>query len=215
MQPLRICARLINGYAAKDPWSPALDGIVAAVVMADRLGWDYFTGTAPSAMEPVTGLPFEVRHEGNLWWYAVSSPIIVGFAGREKKAFHRRFDDQHERHLAPDVGRVLTAAGPYKATRLHDTRVICRALDWHVVGDEAALRPILDRVAQVGARRGIGCGLVSGWEIAPGDAEIARTHRPLPAAQFPDRMSMPWGLHPPARLGAVECAMPEERHATA
>jgi len=218
VQPLRIRAHLRNGYAAKDPWSPAIDGILAAVAMRRKLGDEYISSAAqPSKLQPIEGLPLEVCRWGDLWWYAASSPIIVGFAGREKKAYHRRFDDQYERHLVDGIRRVMTAAGPYKNTRLHDTRVICRALEWHVIGDEASIRDLLSDVEQIGGRRGIGYGWVTEWQISAGDPRIARGHRPLPVdiQESQDGMVMPWGIVPPGRWRPIECWMPEERHAEA
>lgn len=220
MTPLRIRAGLVRGFAAKDPWSPAIDGIIAAVVMRDRIGSEEFVlrGSRNSTLEHVTGLPIEIVRDGDRWWYASSSPLIVDIAGRERRYFHRRFDDQHERHLVDVVKRVMTAAGPYKSTRLFDTRVIASAVEWHVIGDQTEIERILRRVSQIGGRRGIGYGEVSEWSVtADGDASIARHHRPLPVtyaeAHGIDGQRMPWGLVPPGRLDPVDCVMPEARHA--
>lgn len=222
MTPLIVKARLRNGFVQRDPWSPTLDGIVAAIVMRDRLGADAFAANASrnALMEPVEGLPFEVVRDDAHWWYAVSSPRLLGVAGRERRHFHRRFDDGLERHLEVGVKRVQTSAGPYKNARLFDTRTICRGVEWHVVGDAEALRRILAKVSQIGARRGVGYGEVVEWIVADGgDAEEARFRRPLPAA-FAAQLGisgpvMPWGLVPPARTGLVDCVMPmmEARHA--
>lgn len=216
MQPLRIRADLVNGFAAKDPWSPAIDGILAAVEMKRRLG-DDFSSPQPSRLQPVEGLPLEVVRHGDLWWYAASSPVIVGFAGKEKKHYHRRFDDQHERYLPDKMGRVMTAAGPFKTTRLFDTRIICRAVEWHVVGDADEIREMLADVEQVGAKRGTGFGMVKSWQISGGDRRISYGHRPLPVGfqEVHGAQVMPWGIVPPARWRPVECVMPEVRHAEA
>lgn len=218
MKPLKVRAVLRNGYAAKDPWSPAIDGIIAAQIMRRELGDDYASSAAqPSALRHVEGLPLEVISWGDLWWYAASSPIIVGFAGREKRAFHRRFDDQHERHLVEGAKKIMTAAGPYRNTRLFDVRVICRALEWHVVGRPDEVYDLVRGVDQIGGRRSVGFGEVVEWQVCDGDPRIARGHRPLPVGlqEIQGGMVMPWGIVPPVRLRPVECVMPDERHAAA
>lgn len=220
MQPLVVRARLRNGYVARDPWSPSLDGIIAAAVMRERIGMDAMVvnGARAVDMTPVEGLPLEVVRDGEHWWYAASSPAAVGIVGRERRHFHRRFDDQLERHLVGDIKRVQTSAGPYKNARLFDTRVICRGLEWHAIGDGAEMRRLLSGVAQIGARRGVGYGEVTEWIVIDGgDSEQARFRRPLPEA-FACRIGVdgpvvPWGLVPPARVGLVDCIMPDGIHA--
>lgn len=215
MMPLCIRARLLNGYVARDPWSPTLDGILAAVVMRERLGAEAYaiSAASPRTWSAVEGLPLAVERDGDLWWYQASSPRPVGEAGRERRHYHRRFDDQHERFLVEGVRRVMTAAGPYKATRLHDTRVICRGVEWHVVGDREEIDRLLRSVSQVGARRGCGYGEVVEWLIGAGDEDQARHRRPLPRS-YAERVGIrgpvvPWTLVPPARHSIVDCVMPE------
>jgi CRISPR type IV-associated protein Csf3 len=213
MTPLRIRARLRNGYVARDPWTPTLDGILAAVTMRRRLGDDYASSAAnPSRLEAVTGLPLEVVRSDDLWWYAASSPRPLGAVARERRFYHRRFDDQHERYLAERIKHVQTSAGPYKNTRLYDTRVICRGVEWHVVGEAAPIRAMLAEVEQIGARREVGYGEVVEWLIDAGDATIARLRRPLPVAYARVHevagTEMPWGIVPPLRINPVLCVMP-------
>ncbi|WP_132545437.1 hypothetical protein [Rhodovulum euryhalinum] len=209
-----ITAHLKNGFISRNPWAPAIDGIVGAVIQRERLGDKEFCSPAPSDLKPVEGLPFErIEHEG-LWWYAASSPIIVGAVGKERRYFHRRFDDHRERHLEHDK-KVETTKGPYKAYRLYDVRVICRAIRWHAIGDRAEIDRCVSKISQVGGKRGSGFGEVLRWEITDdGDPRIARGHRPLPATLMERKgaVVMPYGLVPPARVHQVECVMPEERH---
>jgi CRISPR type IV-associated protein Csf3 len=217
MRALRIRAVMRNGIVARDPWSPSIDGIVASVVMRERLGEEEFTANAVRSADlaPVAGLPFEVVRSGDHWWYAVSSPVLVDMAGRQRRPFHRRFDDQMERYLDPDVRRINTSAGAYKNARLYDTRVICRAIEWHAIGDADRLKAVLATVYQIGARRGVGYGEVAGWEITEdGCHETARHNRPLPES-YAQSLGLhgpviPWGLVPPARIGLVDCVMPME-----
>lgn len=220
MRALRIRADLVRGYAAKDPWSPTIDGILAAIVMRARLGGERYVSDSAmtSTLAPVDGLPLAVERHGLLWWYAASSPIPVDVAGRERRYFHRRFDDQYERHLAGGVRKVMTSAGPYKATRLFDTRIMAAAVEWHVIGEQGEIEPLVRQVWQIGGRRAVGYGEVSGWTITDdGDADLARWHRPLPAAyaEVIGRQGprVPWGLTPPGRLNLVDCIMPEDPHA--
>jgi CRISPR type IV-associated protein Csf3 len=218
MTPLRVICHLCNGFVRRDPWSPAIDGIIAAVVMRDRLGDDYAYGAAqPSQMVKVEGLPLAVERHGNDWWYCASFPEVIGEVGKERKFFHRRFDDHRERYLEPGVKKVLTSAGPYKMARLWDTRNICRGLEWHVIGDASEISSLLERITQVGGRRGVGFGEVTRWEVTADGAEerAARLWRPLPVAYAEAHglkgPVMPYGLTPPSwcPLWKIDCIMPE------
>lgn len=219
MSPLVVTAHLVRGYSARDPWSPALEGILAYALMRERLSPDDFAAQAaqPTQLAPVEGLPLERVTFEDAWWWACSSPDPVGNYGRERRHFHRRFDDQHERHLVDGVRTVMTAAGPYKSARLSDVRVLCRALRWSVVGEAGEIARLLDGVIQVGRRRGVGYGEVSRWEVSlagEAEAEAARWRRPVPAAAAAARglsgPTMPWGLTPPSYAPACQalCVMP-------
>lgn len=215
MKPLKITAWLAHGFTAQTPWTPSIDGIVAAAVMRERLGPDRYRTPPASGLEPVEGLPFDVIRHGDHWWYAASSPIIVGAKGREKKFFHRRFDDNMERFLPEGTKRVQTGTGSYKASRLYDVRVVCRGLRWHAVGDPAEVERLVNTIDQVGGRRAVGFGRVLSWEVSEdGDPRIARGHRPLPVElqEIQDAVVLPWGLVPPVRCSSTDCVMPEERH---
>ncbi|KWT70746.1 hypothetical protein APY04_0807 [Hyphomicrobium sulfonivorans] len=219
MEPLIIRAELRHGYVSSDPWSPSIDGILAYVVMRERLGEEAFVTTAPktSDLRPVEGLPLEEIRDGDVWWYACSSPAAVGKAAVRQVFFHRRFDDQAERFLPEKTGRVLTAAGPYKSSRLADMHTVCRALEWRAVGDRQDVERLLRSVTSVGGARGRGYGSVVAWDVQVGgddDARQARLCRPLPAGYAAkmgvDGDVMPWHVVPPARApGArMECVMP-------
>ncbi len=220
MKPLRVTARLVNGFIAADPWSPALDGILAAAIMRERLGEDYvYQAAQPSKMAPVEGLPLEhVEHDG-LWWYSASSPVYE-IAAKERFNFHRRFDDRYAVDLLPQVKRVQTSAGSFKNCRLRETRMVTREITWHAVGSEAEVRRLLGKITAVGGARGRGRGEVAEWLIeSGGDEVLARTYRPLPISYARARglsgPVMPAGIRPPARLpcNIVECVMPEAGHA--
>lgn len=216
MKPLIVKARLRNGIARKDPWSPSIDGILAAAFMRERLGYEQYvvSGASVSHLDPVVGLPLETVTHGDTWWYAASSPEILHPSGKERRYFHRRFDDQHEKYLAGQPKKIMTAAGPYKNTRLWRTRTICRGIQWHVIGDTAEITRLLRSILQIGGGRAAGYGEVAEWIVEHGGApERARYHRPLPASFAADEgiagPVMPWGLVPPGRVSPVDCVMPE------
>ena len=117
MHPLKITARLYNGFAAADDWSPTLDGILAywKLRLADPDGFLTTQGRS-DLMDPADGLPLVKVDDGDLWWWACSSPIYA-LHQTHRAYFHRRFDDQHERFLPEGTKTVATAAGAYKAYR--------------------------------------------------------------------------------------------------
>ncbi|WP_198033116.1 hypothetical protein [Methylosinus sp. PW1] len=213
MKPTLIRAVLVNGYITSNPWTPTIDGIVAYASQLRKHG-DEFYVHRDSEMVPVDDLPIEKIEFGGRWWYSCSTPYPVDSVGRQKRNYHRRFDDRYEGYLVSGVGKVLTKAGPYKAARLADTRTICRAVEWHVVGDREALRDLLGDIDQIGAARAVGFGSVVEWQLEDGDAEIARRRRPLPL-EYAESIGiagrrMSWGIVPPTRLpeSICECVMP-------
>lgn len=217
MQTFKLTAHLRHGYVARNAWSPAIDGIVGYQHLMEKLGPDEFAISAAqsSQLRPTTGLPFDIVRDGEHWWYAVSAPIRIGFAGRETKSYHRRFDDRHERFLDAGTRKVMTAAGPYKNARLHETRWICRAVEWHCVGDPAEAFRLASQIVQIGASRQRGYGEVLRWELSlDADEKLARFHRPLPVAYATERgitgLEMVWPLAPPGRCPEVQarCILP-------
>lgn len=214
MTPLRIRARTPAGFSQRDPWSPSLDGILAAALMRTRLGDDYFT-SREADMRLVDDLPLQIERDGERWWYCVSSPQTLGAVAQNRRYYHRRFDDQHEGYLVQDVKKVLTSAGPYKSTRLYETLIVCKGLQWHAIGDAAEVRRLLASIVQIGGGRARGQGVVTEWIVdEEGDEEAARLNRPLPVdyalAHGRDGRRMRWGIAPPARIAAAlcDCVMP-------
>jgi CRISPR type IV-associated protein Csf3 len=214
MRPLIIRARTPAGFVQRDPWSPAFDGILAASLMRERLGDDFYS-QRDADMALVGGLPLEVERHGGRWWYCVSSPEPLHVATQTRRYYHRRFDDQHERYLVEGVKRVMTAAGPYKSSRLHETIVVCKGLEWRAIGDATDVRRLLAGVLQIGAGRARGHGAVTEWQVIEGDdAEAPRFRRPLPVefalAHGREGRRMRWGIAPPARLAQAicDCVMP-------
>lgn len=218
METLIVTARLRNGFAASDPWSPSIDGILAYWMLREQLGEAAFTAGAadPGSLHPVEGLPLErIEHQG-LWWYACSSPIYDEVA-QSLRYYHRRFDARAAERYA-DVGRrVDVKSGPYKSSRLSQVVHTCAAVQWHVMGDADRIRHLLRRCAAIGAKINTGFGAVAEWTVSPGgEAEIARRRRPLPADYASQHgiegPVMRWAIRPPSRLrgNQTECVMPDE-----
>ena len=217
--PLQVTAHLAAGYAASDDWSPALDGILAYWIMRERSGDDFAVQCSdPANMVPIEGLPLmrEVWQE-QTWWLA-ASPLAETVA-RYYRYYHRRFDDEAAAHYLPEgFGRVLTAAGPYKSSRLRHVVRVAPAVVWHCIGNAAEIERLLKRCRHIGRGYSSGLGVVTKWEVTPAGAEWPATahaacfRRPLPA-DYAERygiagMRLPWGLRPPGRLGRVDCVMP-------
>lgn len=204
MTPLVVTARLVNGVAASDPWTPTIDGILAYWAMLERLGPESFAlGQALSDLPPVDGLPLEIIHHGAPWWYACSLPLYREVA-QAVRPYSRRFDRQMaEKHLLyGKSGRVETKAGPYKEARLSVLQRITPSISWHVIGEGEEIRRLLRRCHWIGKYRSSGFGEVSAWFVETGgDPEIARHHRPLPVEYATlvgiDGITMPAGYRPP------------------
>jgi len=218
MEPLLVTARLRNGFAASDPWSPALDAILAYWALRERMGEAEFTASAADAatLRPVEGLPLERVEHGGLWWYCCSSPIYTD-AAQTLRYYHRRFDATlAERHAEITRKRVEIKAGPYKASRLSQVVHVCGAVQWHVIGDAPEILRLLRRCSAIGAKINAGFGAVAEWRVDPGgDALLARYHRPLPEGYAMEHgvegPTMPWAIRPPARLRSNQtlCVMPD------
>lgn len=219
MQPLVITAHLMSGFASSDPWSPAIDGVLAYRHMMDMLGPDEFAINCArrDLQQPVTGLPLAVETWGDWWWYQCSAPIYKTHAVHIHH-LHRRFDAaQAEQWWGSGTksGKVLVAAGPYKNARKPLMQHITPMVQWAAVGERTEIERLPSRVTHVGARVGSGFGRVRRWDVTDCDnPDLARWHRPLPtdhemAAQL-DGPRMYWGVRPPGRHpeNITECAMP-------
>ncbi len=218
MEALVVTAKLRNGFAASDPWSPALDAILGYWMLREQLGEAAFTAGAADAanLSAVEGLPLERIEHDAWWWYACSAPIYTE-AAQTLRYYHRRFDAQAaERHAAITRKRVEVKAGPYKASRLNQVVHTCGGVQWHVVGDASEIRRLLRRCSAIGAKVGAGFGAVAEWTVEEGgDLHTALYHRPLPERYADlkgiDGPRMIWGLRPPARLrdNQTLCVMPD------
>ena len=216
MEPLLVTAHLRNGFAASDPWSPALDGILGYWLMRERLGAEeFFVQCArPDLREPCAQLPLAATEHANHWWYHCSMPLYE--TQREfLHYFHRRFDARAaERYMVPPRGRTNTKAGPYKAFRLYQRVRVVSCVQWHVIGDAHEIRRLLRRCTNIGAKSSHGRGRVDRWDVdAGGDAHKAQHLRPLPV-EYADSLGIDgyridWGIRPPVRDHVTDCIIPE------
>ncbi len=220
MKPIAITAVLYSGFVSSDPWSPAIDGILAYWHMREKLGPDEFSIRQGHdyQMEPVDDLPLEKIVHGGAWWYAASSPIYKAQATVQRH-LHRRFDQTHaEKYLPEGSKKIMTKAGAYKNARMVASQIITNRVTWHVIGDREEIERLLKQCHHIGGRVGAGFGRVRGWEFAVGVADLARTARPLPAAYAVENgiegVEMEWGIRPPGRIAAnsFHCVMPAPAH---
>ena len=220
MIPLRVTARLLNGFCQNDPWSPALDGILASVVVREAIGDDaYALGMAGgmTITDPTLPLQREGDQDGH-WWWACSSPVADA-PMQHDVWFHRRFDVAPGiERLAEGTRRINLSAGPLKNYRMRETVITPRdrCIHWHVIGDDDEIRRLLRRVHQVGKGGSRGRGAVTEWIVTEdgADAWAARYRRPIPAEDARaiglDGVEMQWGLRPPARMPEHQawCVLP-------
>lgn len=218
MEPLLVTARLAQGYSAADPWSPSLDGILTYWRLRELMGEEELAlgMSGQRDLRVIDDLPLGREQWGEYWWWQVSSPIpFGGDGGTFERYYHRRFDDaQAYRWAPPDTRRVETAAGPFKAYRHRRQVRVCEAVSWHCIGDGDEILRLLRRCDYIGHGIGRGWGEVLGWEIGPGDADIARFRRPVPYGFAVDHglrgAPLEWGLVPPGRdpRHRTLCVMP-------
>lgn len=219
MEPLIVTAEMATAWTASDPWSPAIDAIIAYWLLHEQLGEEEFAARQGgwSTMEDAE-LPLAREQHGDWWWWQASSPLSDLAAGFNR-AFYRRFN-LHESvtYLPERTKRVLTAGGLYRTHQRQRSMQVSSSVVWHVIGDGAEIERLLRRCAFVGSGHTRGYGQVARWRVeSGGDARIARFHRPLPVA-FAEAhdvagAAMEWGLRPPVRNPASRtlCVMPPAR----
>lgn len=213
--PMLVSAHLAQGYVTSDPWSPALDGILAYWALREQLGEEEFalggTGYRPLVEAE---LPLAREQFGDAWWWCVSSPIEPGGARQVfERWYHRRFDDDRAvRYLPAKTTRIETAAGPYKNYRNRALARLVPRLVWAAIGDSGEVERLLRRCTSIGQGLARGWGVVTRWEVEPaGEAarELALTHRPLPVGvPGAQGIELEWGIRPPGRAHRIACVMP-------
>lgn len=219
METLTVTAELHNGFVSADPWSPALDGILAYQVMRSRLGDELFALSSHRVdlQQPVEGLPLTEESFGDFSWYQCSFPEYDSITEVTRHT-HRRFDSrQAERfwNSGKKSGKVLVAAGPYKNSRLKLRHHITAQVCWFCVGNADEIERLLSGVTHIGSRRGAGFGRVRSWRVESSDCmNKARFNRALPvgyAERYEVRgAQMHYGLKPPVRHpdNKTLCVMP-------
>ncbi len=202
-EPLIVTAETPAGYVASDPWSPALDSILAYAVLREQLGWETFAlGSTGCGALVEAALPLGREEHAGLWWWQCSMPLAETVLSHRVYQ-HRRADFlTFPERLAPGMRRIETKAGPFKQYRIPHTVRLAPRVQWHVIGDRADIERLLRRIPAIGARRGSGLGAVTRWTVAPGgDAATARLLRPLPEAfareHGRDGLRIWWGIRPP------------------
>lgn len=219
MMPLLVTARLRQGFVASDPWSPALDGILAAWALRDLLGeeeWALGMSGGRELLSPE--LPLERASDGEHWWWVCSAPIVADPILFDAWT-HRRFDaGEAAGRVDPKVRSVLVKGGPYKIYRNRETVTLPRdgCVRWHCIGDAANIERLLRRCTAIGRGRTHGRGEVLTWTVkmAGADERLAREWRPLPVdwalARGLTGPVLRWGIRPPGRLPEHQtpCVMP-------
>lgn len=213
---LLVTAHLCSGFAAKFPWSPSLDGILAYVERMRALGPEEFAVTQAdlSQQAPNTALPLAMEHHGDDWWYQCSSPIYTAFS-TETRHLHRRFNAAEAERYWDASRKIETTKGPFKNARFQIQHRVTDRVCWHAEGDRATVADMLRDVRHIGANISAGFGRVRRWDITEaGDRDLARFHRPLPRAYADAHgvtgIVMRWGYRPPIRHpeNLADCVIP-------
>lgn len=217
MKPLIITAELFNGFAVNDPFSPAIDGIMAYWHCRNKMGVDAFIEAQSTGnLSTVDDLPLAKTEIVSDWWYQCSLPIYQTHA-EHLTHFHRRFDAFHAETRCDKKGKIETRCAPYKSTRMTVRLIVTRQVQWHVVGDQAAIESLLSCCHAIGSKTGSGYGRVRRWTVQDGgDERMAQQFRALPADYAEqlgiDGMRIYWGYRPAVRLpqNKTLCVIPDK-----
>lgn len=205
MTPLIITAELFNGFAVNDPFSPAIDSLLAYWHCRLKMGDEAFIEAQSTGnLSTVVDLPLAKTHFGDDWWYQCSLPIYQTHA-EHHHYFHRRFDAFHAETRCDKKGKIETRCAPYKSTRMAVRLIVTREVKWHAIGDPTMIESLLERCHAIGSKTGSGYGRVKRWLVqSAGDASLAQRHRSLPVDYAEqngiDGMRIYWGYRPAVRL---------------
>ena len=207
-RPLTVTAHTPTGFASGDPWSPAIDGIMAWSFMRKKLGADFGTNLD---LHPVEGLPLEViSHEG-LWWYLAGIPETSEVLHQRYKHFHRRFNSVDAEKWFQGR-RVETAMGPHKNLRKPHLVTTCASVSWKVVVDPVEIERLVQQVPFIGSGHSRGLGMVARWEVSDGFEGSIRRAVPVAYAEehgIRGTLSM-HAIRPPKHIpeNSVMCVLP-------
>ena len=180
MKALKITAHLEKGFSASDAWSPSLDSILSYFTLKNQLGIKQFNlDTAMGIQTTVDDLPLEKVYFNKKWWWVCSTPE---FDKQQEisRAFYKKFNIYTSLMIERKVKNVELTKNQFKNYALIFKEIITDSISWHVVGDEEKIMALLADCTQIGAKRGKGMGLVTRWQVEPGDMQKALYKRALP-----------------------------------
>jgi hypothetical protein len=160
MKPLQITARLSNGFAVSDNFSPAIEGLIE-YKLREKLGLLHPNPIKLSDIVPIE-LPLQKHFDG---YYHASSPHYI-YNCESQVNFRKRWDQQ-DKHLnwGKKKAKFDSAAGQFKS---YDLPIFLRntnQIDWFVVGKQTDIADLLTSVTHIGKKRSQGYGLILGWTV--------------------------------------------------
>lgn len=182
MKPLLITAHLERGLSVSDPWSPALESIIAALKLQEQIGWqEYATGQSANQFTHFDDLPIEKFMSGDDWWWCCSSPIL-DITHEIARGFFKKFNILESMMIDRKVKNIELTKGQFKNYSLSYKETKAKFIQWHCIGDKDEISRLLQKCTQIGAKRGKGMGYVTQWEITEsGDENTAKFSRAVPA----------------------------------
>lgn len=220
MEPLIVKAELINGFASKFDWCPAIEGILAWSHQQKKLGVDEFAVThhRNDLQYPVEDLPLDKEKYKGDWWYKCSMPVYCCSAVNMQHLYRRFNALEANDKIKENIKKIDIKKGPYKNARFQVKVYLTPRVYWHVVGEKNKIKSLLKSITNVGAKAAAGFGRVRKWDVLDGgDTELARFFRPLPLAFAQENKVtgsfLEWGYRPPSRLAENKtlCVIPDAR----
>ena len=222
MQSLRITAVMQDGRVATvEPWLP-LDSILAAEWMRRHYPEAFYNASSHMLKsELITPeLPFERRGQGDDWYWACSFNTQAP-AYEYVMHWHKRFDDQLEKHIefGNKRGKIDIKSSKYKAYRMPLVVQLFDRLVWYAVGDLEAVRDLAGTVTHLGKKSSQGLGSVDYWQVDPWPEDWSvfvgdKLARAVPLLDMPGSFSgrvTQYGIRSPYWHADNQrvCAMPE------
>lgn len=213
MKPLKVTAHLQQGFSVSNPWSPALDGILAYWHLIGKMGLAQFNnGIANQEQTTVDDMPISKNETGE-WYYHCSFPIFTAHRSIITK-HHKRFNHDQSKYIKIKSKQLQLTKGIHKNWTWNKELVITDKVEWHIIADKKWLEKMLDNVTNIGGNRKVGSGRVLEWEVVVGDENIAKDFRAIPVANLEQKKEggiIEWGIRPSTRLpkNRFECFMPK------
>lgn len=224
-EPLLVRAKLNNGLARFDPWSPALDSLLVYLILSeyDKLSpnptiedWERNKDFL------IDKMPLELGFIGDDWYWKSSSPITQE-KGQYTDRYRKRWDYQE---YALNWGkRKAKWETSQNAEKSYDLPLYCinaTTLSWYVVGEKQELERLLSQCLYLGKKRSYGNGQVNAWEVIPTEKDYhlfkdGKLMRPMPYSLIAPFLDLKvkydllhWGWKPPVFLPQNQalCAVP-------